>query len=172
MEAEKIRRALNAARNCRAYQGIGAGVWASLPKETLDEIIAAASAHADYLQPLVHGSDAGAANVIDGEKLHVEAARRIVADLGDIHLMGLLSREADALIVARAFLAHVSTLTEPVCKTKTVSVWRVEFAHQDGSPGCEQWQSAERARYWADSIRRDGCSCVRVTGPHSQTVPA
>jgi len=69
-------------------------------------------------------------------------------------------------------------LTKPKPKTKEVDVWRVEWAYRinDGDP----WQPAgrnessrEEALEYARRVTRgDNASCISVTGPHKQTVPA
>ena len=55
-------------------------------------------------------------------------------------------------------------------RTKMVEVWRVEFAH--GSvPHVYHFTKEDEARSWERSPPH--CySCIRVTGPHMQEIPA
>jgi hypothetical protein len=108
---------------------------------------------------------------IDPEKLR-EAIDLVAEHLGGWGPSDL--RAAERLLVDAAN-AHLSTLP----KTKEVEVWRVEFA------GCvatalAEWRPMMRtftdrvnAESMADSMRGDkSFACIRVTGPHKQTVPA
>lgn len=72
----------------------------------------------------------------------------------------------------RALYAH---LTKPA--TKTVEVWRVEWAVKIG----EEWHAQHRgepsraeAERYAEKVREPGSpvACIHVTGPHKQEVPA
>jgi hypothetical protein len=66
-----------------------------------------------------------------------------------------------------ALCAH---LTAP--RTKEVEVWRVEFARH-GEPQCLQYLDVGAAELNAASFRHQNhLSCIRVTGPHKQMVPA
>lgn len=76
-------------------------------------------------------------------------------------------------------LADAAESTLP--KTKMVEVWRVEWAvkFSDGWVAVAGHYATEReAREWARSLeigspRCDGCySCIRVTGPWQQEIPA
>lgn len=61
--------------------------------------------------------------------------------------------------------------------TKTVQVWRVEYAEDspDGYiPSCETHSTKAEAESAADDFRRlmPAYECIRVTGPWDQKVPA
>lgn len=115
-----------------------------------------------------------AANVIDGEKLHsrVLDALAILTGIASSYRLGA---DQNNLELAIKWLKEVteSTLTEPVC-TKTVEVWRVEWAVRscgDWRPCADHFDDEAKARHHASHMERD-FDCVRVTGPHFQTVPA
>lgn len=70
--------------------------------------------------------------------------------------------------VYRALYAH---LAKP--KTKEVEVWHIEFAGAAmGNPYIELAESADEAERQAAKRRYEGATCIRVTGPHKQTIPA
>lgn len=68
--------------------------------------------------------------------------------------------------------AHLATLP----RTKMVEVWRVEMAEKTPlgwKAIANTFESHADAARDADFMRREpGFSCVRVTGPHMQCVPA
>lgn len=78
-----------------------------------------------------------------------------------------------ALIAAEA---HLATLP----KTKMVEVWRVEWAILSQTRGWlpqQRGETREDADAWVDKLREadkygNSVSCIRVTGPHQQEVPA
>jgi hypothetical protein len=71
----------------------------------------------------------------------------------------------------RALHARLSALPNPA--TKEVDVWHIEFAGAAmGLPYVEQGRSLDEAERQACKRRSEGATCVRVTGPHKQTVPA
>ena len=78
--------------------------------------------------------------------------------------------------VARAaYRALYDHYTAP--RTKTVEVWRVEFAERhhvtgDWLPCTETWPTEDYIRRKEDDLRgRSDVACVKVTGPHQQEVP-
>lgn len=70
----------------------------------------------------------------------------------------------------RALYAH---LTKPA--TKTVQVWRVEFS-RNWNPEIKNFRSERDAHAFVEALEREPkgptFSCIRVTGPHEQEVPA
>lgn len=83
-----------------------------------------------------------------------------------------LGRPSMELVLAAAS-AHLESLP----KTKMVEVWRVEMAEKkpDGSwkAIAYTFESEGDAARDADFMRREpGFSCVKLTGPHLQEVPA
>lgn len=84
---------------------------------------------------------------------------------------GTHRKQAEQIVAA--LRAH---LTAP--KTKEVDVWHVEWAEQVNCfPPPESWEAECRAfrdREAADAFAKAhaGRPCIRVTGPHKQTVPA
>lgn len=74
---------------------------------------------------------------------------------------------ADLLVI----LADAAESTLP--KTKEVEVWRVEYAHWNG-PRIAQVDTEGAAHSFAEHLRDAGRdhTCIHVTGPHKQTVPA
>ncbi len=67
----------------------------------------------------------------------------------------------------RALHAHLSKLA-----TKEVDVWRIEYASCPDGPVTDTCQTAAEAHEQAEYLRKCGQLCIRVTGPHKQTVPA
>jgi hypothetical protein len=67
----------------------------------------------------------------------------------------------------RALYAHLS---KPA--TRTVEVWRVEWAAEDRQPRCKVEPSKFHADSFAEYLKRERRTCIKVTGPHSQEVPA
>lgn len=63
-------------------------------------------------------------------------------------------------------------------KTKMVEVWRVEWAQLRPEGWCgeaEHWPSkagAESRVQRLEQLLNPGISCIRITGPHQQEVPA
>ncbi len=55
---------------------------------------------------------------------------------------------------------------------KTVEVWRVEFAWLNGEACIEQRRRRADAETLAGKRREGGATCIRITGPHQQEVPA
>lgn len=75
--------------------------------------------------------------------------------------------------VRDVWLAIHEYLTKPA--TKTVQVWRVEGAVRGAErwiPGCCVYATEAEARRRALECELAGWSCIRVTGPHEQEVPA
>lgn len=64
--------------------------------------------------------------------------------------------------------AHLATLP----RWKEVEVWRVEWASAAFIPCVEQFLTEEEARRSADARASLGRTCITVTGPHKQRVPA
>lgn len=80
---------------------------------------------------------------------------------------------AEQALVCDAAEAHLSTLP----KTKEVDVWHVNYAVRRDSGGvslgCIVTETPAQAEDSAANLQRGGVSeCIRVTGPHRQTVPA
>lgn len=71
--------------------------------------------------------------------------------------------------------AHLATLPKP---TKMVEVWRCEWVQYEiPKPFSQSEGSGEASKKWAEDhanyLRNYSCySCIRVTGPHQQEVPA
>lgn len=62
-------------------------------------------------------------------------------------------------------------------KTRMVEVWRIEWAARHHVTGdwlayCQCWSTKDGAEGFADRRAAEGASCIRVTGPHMQEVPA
>ncbi len=73
-----------------------------------------------------------------------------------------------AIILLDAARAHLATLP----KTMMFSVWRVEYA-QGGFPYSASFHTRIEADRYEATVRNWGdTSCIRVTGPHQQEVPA
>ena len=74
-----------------------------------------------------------------------------------------------------AYRALYDHYTAP--RTKTVEVWRVEYAERhhvtgDWLPCTETWPTEDYIRRKEDDLRgRSDVACVKVTGPHQQEVP-
>lgn len=74
-------------------------------------------------------------------------------------------------------LLYDEVIAPPAPKTREVDVWHVEaFRHQDDMPTISLHTSQSGADATAFNLRDQPkprhFSCVRVTGPHKQTVPA
>ena len=67
----------------------------------------------------------------------------------------------------RALYAHLS---RPA--TKEVEVWRVEYAQRTLPFSASFHTSREADEYLVTVARWPDVACIRVTGPHKQTVPA
>lgn len=107
---------------------------------------------------------------MDAAKLReaIEAAQNRAA-YDTIAMVGYASGPtADQLhLLAEAASAHLSTLPQ----TKEVEVWRVEF--WDVGPCINQRTSYAGALDRQSELVAGGhARCIRVTGPHKQTVPA
>ncbi|MFZ5783957.1 MAG: hypothetical protein ACOY4R_27480 [Pseudomonadota bacterium] len=78
--------------------------------------------------------------------------------------------------LARAmYRATRNHLLSPPLRTKTIQVWRVEWATEVNKgwiPQSATEESEEAAETCADHLRKHGLKCIRVTGPHDQEVPA
>jgi len=76
----------------------------------------------------------------------------------------------DVHVIVKAARAHLATLP----RVKDVEVWRVEYAYRCGGhyePTVAQYSSHEMARNHAVNLG-GAASCITVTGPHKQKVPA
>jgi hypothetical protein len=82
---------------------------------------------------------------------------------------------ADGKLIIEAARKYLATLPRP---TKTVEVWRVEYARKSG--GEDYWTALIQGAFESKSSAEDeagrlagkpGYACVRVTGPHRQEVP-
>jgi hypothetical protein len=62
-------------------------------------------------------------------------------------------------------------------RTRTVEVWRIEYAERhhvtgDWLPCTDTWPTEEYIRAKEEDLRgRSDVACIRVTGPHKQEVP-
>lgn len=78
-------------------------------------------------------------------------------------------------VLKEAAEAHLATLPKP---TKMVEVWRCEWVQYEiPKPFSQSEGSGEASKKWAEDhanyLRNYSCySCIRVTGPHQQEVPA
>lgn len=96
----------------------------------------------------------------DAQKLREAIERVRVANIGSCF------RE-ETCMVADAAEKHLATLPA----TKTVAVWHVEFC-KNGVPLVAVRLTKADAECTARNSRDLGDKCVRITGPHSQEVPA
>lgn len=77
-----------------------------------------------------------------------------------------------------AAVAKLKAWRHPNTSTKTVQVWRVEFAkrhHVTGQwlPEQATWPTEQYIREMAAELASDpNAACIHVTGPHDQEVPA
>lgn len=103
-----------------------------------------------------------------------EAIAKILQATWGVRMEGSQNAKDIAADVYRALYAH---LTAP--KTKEVEVWHVEYAFRSSE---DAWDPARAGPYLTQTeaeeiaaIKRDSgghCACIRVTGPHKQTIPA
>jgi hypothetical protein len=84
--------------------------------------------------------------------------------------------DADGWAISRAAVVKMlAFLREPKPRTKETTVWRVEFAVKGTGrwfAGTSTYDTENEARHAARAkeILRD-MACVRVTGPHRQSIP-
>lgn len=71
-------------------------------------------------------------------------------------------------ILADAAEAHLATLP----KTKEIYVWHIEYVIMPNLPAINVFLSHADAERFAAGFKNPTAQCVRVTGPHKQTVPA
>jgi hypothetical protein len=107
-------------------------------------------------------------SVIDPEKLDgfIKEARQILYTMDAFDM----SWKPMLIALAAASEAHLSTLP----RVKEVEVWRVEYAYSYGSghePVIAQYRSHELALNHQKNLG-PAASCITVTGPHRQKVPA
>jgi hypothetical protein len=80
----------------------------------------------------------------------------------------VVNKSEEMITLLAAAAAYLATLP----KTKMVEVWRVEFSRA-GMAFCCQFDDLDTAEVNAESFRHQPhLSCIRVTGPHQQEVPA
>jgi hypothetical protein len=80
----------------------------------------------------------------------------------------VIGRREEMQILIDASRAHLDTLP----RTKMVEVWRAEYA-SNGLPCVVQFETRGGADDWVQSVKGVAfVSCIKVTGPHQQEVPA
>lgn len=82
-----------------------------------------------------------------------------------------------AMVAYRGLWAHLNK--PPAPKTKTVEVWRVEYAQRASNEhpwwpytSTAFWHRADAEKFAADRAGFSGVACIRITGPHQQEIPA
>jgi hypothetical protein len=97
------------------------------------------------------------------------AARSPIRSGGPGYIDGYTALPEHLDTAAAAAEAHMATLP----KTKMVEVWHVEyFDLDDALPRVGVWMDKASAEARVAKMRREASSCIRVTGPHQQCVPA
>lgn len=84
------------------------------------------------------------------------------------HIAGCGHDAENLARLADAAEQHLATLP----RWKEVEVWRVEWASAAFIPCVEQFLTEEEARRSAHERASLGRTCITVTGPHKQRVPA